>query len=344
VLELDEVRVPVTVIGPDGAPAVEKILPPHLDAQPWKALLDGMYERVEARGWPRETLLLGTSADQQPRRETVEIFQRIAPRALWASYGHIYYTFFKETDERGVRVKSETGLRVGQATGAWPPILQAERPDGVLGGWNLGFPACWSMRNYLHHEMPLRQWRMMADGSTLSGLGTPPKTQAWVRGGGDVTPGSAGFSRVMFDFWTQKRHIWGPAVEDTIYNFAPAFRGVVRGNSPWLIYAGPAGPVPTIRYEMVREGLQECEARIALERALLETPDALSAELKNRITALLTERTRALSNDYTWELLGAGFDWTESMVWGLPENWREVTARLFELAGEVQALSGQSNR
>ena len=43
-----------------------------------------------------------------------------------------------------------------------------------------------------------------------------------------------------------------------------------------LLYPGPDGPAPSVRYLMLRENIQECEARIFLEKLLLESPSRLA--------------------------------------------------------------------
>jgi hypothetical protein len=58
--------------------------------------------------------------------------------------------------------------------------------------------------------------------------------------------------------------------------------GRVVGRIPYcLTVPGPAGALPTVRYQMVREALQETEARIAIKQALFKTcPEAFSPQRK----------------------------------------------------------------
>ena len=55
-----------------------------------------------------------------------------------------------------------------------------------------------------------------------------------------------------------------------------------------LLGAGPAGAVSTERFEQVREGVQDCEARIVVEKALLD--GRLTAELAQKCRQVLDER------------------------------------------------------
>ena len=61
-----------------------------------------------------------------------------------------------------------------------------------------------------------------------------------------------------------------------------------------LLAPGETGPISTGRFEMLREGLQMCEARIAIERALTDEAlkKKLGAQLAERCGKLMTERTR----------------------------------------------------
>ena len=59
-----------------------------------------------------------------------------------------------------------------------------------------------------------------------------------------------------------------------------------------LLGAGPEGPVATARFEALREGVEECEARIVIEQALSDgkLPDNLAV----RCRELIAERNRAI--------------------------------------------------
>ncbi len=99
---------------------------------------------------------------------------------------------------------------------------------------------------------------------------------------------------------------------------------------------GPNGAVGTVRLEMLREGIQECEARIAIERALLAR--AVPAPLAEECTALLVERMAARYKDGKFTAShGARISSPQARVWGMAPNWQDLTARLFDLAGRVEA-------
>jgi hypothetical protein len=97
---------------------------------------------------------------------------------------------------------------------------------------------------------------------------------------------------------------------------------------PYLA-AGPQGALSTVRFEQIREGMQECEARIAVEKALLDPirRARLGDDLARRAQALLDERTRAVICA-SGELGG---------LWYPASNWEDRRRRLYDLAAEVEA-------
>ena len=64
----------------------------------------------------------------------------------------------------------------------------------------------------------------------------------------------------------------------------------------WFLAPGPEGAVATARLESLKEGLQECEARIFLEDALLDAAKKakIGAELAQRCQDALDEHHRAM--------------------------------------------------
>jgi hypothetical protein len=115
-----------------------------------------------------------------------------------------------------------------------------------------------------------------------------------------------------------------------------------RNNSPALIAPGPDGPLATVRYEMFREGLQEAEARLVIEKALVagrvEGPvaDAARAELEKQIDI------RFRQGEFKGGHAGGNLGKPERM-WGFapyPE-WQANTLRLFEQAAAVAQSQGK---
>jgi hypothetical protein len=98
---------------------------------------------------------------------------------------------------------------------------------------------------------------------------------------------------------------------------------------------GPDGPVATARFEIFRQGLQACEARTLIERAV--EGGKLGGALAARCAEVLERRNR------TYELIrcteryaqGEGWAWYES------SGWNDLTGELFACASEVAEALGK---
>ena len=86
----------------------------------------------------------------------------------------------------------------------------------------------------------------------------------------------------------------------------------------------------TERLEMLREGLQETEARIFIERALIDPAKraTLGAELAERCQAMLDERVRD-------RLRAIGGKDSSDWLWFISSGWRRRSEQLYAAAAEV---------
>ena len=129
------------------------------------------------------------------------------------------------------------------------------------------------------------------------------------------------------------------------------------GLPPPLLATGPAGPVSTSRFEMFREGLQECEARIFIEKALLDPAKRkkLGEELAGRCQELLDERVRNMrravcsfqarsgSGDRRCYTPSSWFNFAPLLGshWYASSDWQGEIEKLYEAAAEVEAKVGR---
>jgi hypothetical protein len=104
-----------------------------------------------------------------------------------------------------------------------------------------------------------------------------------------------------------------------------------------LLAPGPDGAVPTVRFEQLREGVQECEARIYIEKAL--TDKALAAklgdELARRCQELLDDRVIQLRTAFVDKKAAKGWDW-----FAAESGWQERSEKLYAAAAEVAGKLG----
>ena len=104
-----------------------------------------------------------------------------------------------------------------------------------------------------------------------------------------------------------------------------------------MLCPGPDGPAPTLRFELMREGIQEAEARIFLEQRLKETPCRLSAELAARAQAVLDERAKRARLQMS-DVDGGGL--FRSALTVPYSGWQGRTLRLYEAAAEAAKSGG----
>jgi hypothetical protein len=163
-----------------------------------------------------------------------------------------------------------------------------------------------------------------------------------------------GFGRVGLDFWKVLRDKRGRLVGHIQARYPESQWANLDKESVNFVPPGPDGALLTTRLLLMREGLQECEARIVIERAL--TDEALRAKLPADLVAscerLITERSRltvaALENH-----AGCGFT-PRSTTWGgwqrwfnqqammtgwyawIVSGWQERSRQLYDAAALVQ--------
>ena len=297
----------------------------------WKRVMDGVHKRVTDLGWSEECILTGLSKDQTPTQWTVDLFHEVAPYSRWASWSHgrgglSLWAF--EPDEP-IRYASGQVLAWYAHPYTPRPADWLRRPGGVQygvvpvpiqGGWNAVRNNYASCRNDLHKYHIPSQYRSLPNGTML--------TVDQERGG------NAGFAFVWFDFW--QRHFpngW--------------MRGGTRRNTGSIVEPGPEGPIGTVRYEMLREGLQETEARVVIEKALVK--DSLDETLASDCRALLERmidirfkkgpQREDQRDPFAFEGGHAGSTFGRpAHTWGAADypEWMALTARLFELASKVQ--------
>jgi hypothetical protein len=103
-----------------------------------------------------------------------------------------------------------------------------------------------------------------------------------------------------------------------------------------LLAPGPDGPASTARFEMVREGLQECEARMVIEKALQ------LANFRNKLGDRLVKQCEEVlkRRREVEEYPRIGEKWSQGEGWRSFETsgWQNRTLELFNLAGEVESV------
>ncbi len=274
----------------------------------WRPVFDGMRAILKKHGM-ESSLMVGVAGDAQPNRNAVEDLQAVAPEAKWVVQAHAQtYKLF--------------GQPVGYLADVWGSPIAPDPAQKRLYGWKAEF---------------LRTTFPREGSSTVMAVRTfTPLIQHRVALEGMVAAGLHGFGRMGADFWdvleptdplrstySRSLNLLGRYPES---NWGQLYVG---NSTPYLLAPGPQGAVATVRFEMIREGAQDVEARIFLEKALLDPAlrARLGDDLAQRAQQILDDRLRAVLLGRTSWLLFAG--------------GQERVERLYALAGEASARLGR---
>ncbi len=278
-------------------------------------LLDGLTERIEARGWDRGALMFQSLEGNHLPREAIEMIAELAPHVRWVLISHF----------RGERIRQRgTALHVEDMEVGFTGHPFAGR-GSAEGGWDIQPPRLTTYRVWMYHTNTLDQYRSFPSGSMTR------------RGGrtSSHTSSMSGMTHIPLDFWQDEdgRSLLG---RYSRLNWSTGFH---RLNTFWLVGPGPDGPVATARYEMLREGFLEAEARVKLEIAL--AAGWIDGELAERARELLEQRAKVLWLDGRFGR-GHGEQWQKGgdHDYGVAEDWQDSALELFNLAAEVAQAIG----
>ncbi|GAG46124.1 unnamed protein product, partial [marine sediment metagenome] len=223
----------------------------------WQPLLEELMRRLRKRGLDK-AVMVGISTDAIPSDAVVRFFAELLPRVPWVIHSH---SFWRGRDKK----IAAGGSKVGYA--ALVGLRWAtDSPKRRTYGWQ---------RPHVHFHRALRDNQPVPMYRILAEM--------------NISAGKKGFGRLGADFW--------PVLKDK--------RGLKRGRlcagrfpkSVWrnlnisttVLAPGAGGAVPTARFEALREGVQECEARIFIEKALIdeESRKLLGEPLAKRAQAVI---------------------------------------------------------
>ena len=281
-------------------------------AEFWKPVAEHTLAYLKVKELEK-SLMVGLAHDSHPGGYVVETWKRILPSAPWAFEGH----------PRVGGLKSLSGnVPVGWCCTVWGARMAW--PGNRNPGWKIA-----QMQNHFDREC----WR--------SSMGQQLLATGYLAGEQNIAGAQRGFGRVNADGWPVLKDNRGRKI---MISCDPAGDTRYRG-SDWgacnirmtaFLQPGPKGAISTGRLEMMREGLQECEARIFIEDALLDPAKLakLGPELEKRCWDLLDRRIHALGN------AGGRMGTLVFLGSGRQERSRE----LFTLAADVAAkITPQGN-
>jgi hypothetical protein len=310
----------VSELDPASGKVQEMAGPAYNQAEParafWKPVAEALRERLRKRGLEK-SLMIGMVSDIIPDKEVVACWKDLLPEAKWVSQAHA--------------LKWEVrGVPVGYASTVWQAEFAPDPAVARLRGWDKP----WDKRKGIPHGL-------VAYYARIPNIVLTPQSllvdHSYLAGERNITGMQNGMGRMPADFWPvlKSAHTaWGSNSRCLAARY-PESNWKQLNFDDMLPYLrpGPAGAVSTLRLEMIRQGVQECEARIFIESALLDKARqaGLGADLAERCQALLDERVRALR--------GAG-EGTAGDYSFVASGWQDRAGRLYELAAEVAAKLG----
>ena len=276
----------------------------------WKTFTDAIRPMLKKRGL-EGSMLFGLLGDHRPTKRAMDDIVNGLPkrqRGWWALHSHNY-------------CDNWLGHDIGMCVALWGiKAILVEPEQGHGYGWQNRFWLSYYPRP-MKPTSPLVDYRTIVE-SRLSS--TPWNTGRWPK-----ALGIRGIGRFGAEFWTVLRDRRGNRRRSLAARYPETYWGQLCLNYgvPYVLGIGKNGPVPTVRSEGLRGNMQEIEARVFIEKALLDKAKKakLGPALAGRCRETLDNRIRAC-------LRAPGEGW----AWFVSSDWEARTATLYGLAAQVQ--------
>jgi hypothetical protein len=207
----------------------------------------------------------------EPSKEEVRFLQDVSGGLSWICHAHEYRLGGKLT-KPNKQLQGIADIRYEAQARAL--IFQVNPEKGHLYGWKRNSLSTFIDRFFELNGEPLRIRQI---------------TEL------NITGNQRGVGRLGGDFWNVFKDKRGVRVGQAFSRYPENWwRGLNIAN--YFLAPGPAGPVATSRLENLREGTQECEARIFIEIALLD------ANQKARLGADLAQRAQKVLDDHQFAI------------------------------------------
>ena len=269
----------------------------------WRPVFDEVRAIVRRRGWPDNVIMIGEPQDGRPTVRFVKLMQQWAPYARWSLFSHFTgdarslggaSNSEQRTQDDGRWIVLPGNLEVGYGAMPHEPLSPAMTPqdDG--------------RRKMTALVAGTSRTCIIQPSSSPSGS-TPEayRTHAWWTGN------SAHYG---MDYWilSGKGRLHGSL-------------GMLTGAVPVSMTApGPDGPLPTVRFQMFREAVQEAEAWLTIVGTCATRKD----EQAKAYMALYRDAVNLYAR-------GGGVENSKVPLAKLSLGWPGAIARAYEAAGEV---------
>jgi len=294
-----------TALDPDTGALTEAVGPewgtPECEAF-WKPAIEGMRRIMEERGMA-DSMMMGLCGDRQPTDQAMKALEAGAPGIKWVMHAH------------NRKEKLPGDRDVGYGCAIWGVGAMTHDPEVRRGyGWKESFRMAYIPRGLFR----LGHGNVVAQRLSL---------ETWLAARGrNNDRGVRGLGHLCADFWPvlkSKRGMRSMTAGRYPESDWEALRMDIMGH--YILVPGSRGAVATVSYEALRENIQECQARIFIEKALLDKDQRsrIGEELAAKAQALLDQRIRngLKRSDYRGVFAVS--------------NLSELNEKLYEAAAEV---------
>ena len=281
----------------------------------WKPLADGIMQRVKKRKALDDALMLGIMCDYMPSIETMDALDKLFPGVRWVSQAH-------------PKPHKTVAKRIGYASSVFAGTPYVDPATKRIYGWK-------TAKRHVHY------WRRTRDDWPMTTFRFMPEMT--------MMAGYPGFARIGADFFPVLKNKRGDVVGSIASRYLKSYWNNLNINLH-LLARGEKTPVATARFEMMREGIQTCEARIFIERALTDkaSREKLGDDLANRAQEVLDARARFMRLGIsTWVASGHyqdcathRYSWWQApglfgSHWYITSGWEQRVKDLYDVAAEV---------
>lgn len=278
----------------------------------WKPVFMGLKALLARRGLEK-SMMHGISGDTSPYQEVYDDLSKASPGTPWVWQGH-----------PRASTLGKNRVPVGYGSWVWGTPGVRDPLTGRPQGWRrslqeVSFPRPGTgIVGTLMTGSTLATYRGAAEGASCAGM------RGYGRIGGDLWPVAINAVNVNIKARAGVKY-------SLIYRFmAPWGQLSLYNSTVHILYPGRKGPVGSIRYEMLREGVQEAETRAYLEDILNDKQKKakLGEDLAARCREILDERARYLmrcgrGSETSWRFYLTGLE--------------RRADKLFAVAAEVSA-------